>query len=38
MADKEIARDLERDFLHQGRNYLTVSPCVFTFSFGTVEK
>jgi len=37
-ADKEIQRELERDFLHQGMNYHTVSACVLTFSFGTVEK
>lgn len=35
---KEIERELKRDFLHQGKNYHTVSPCVLTFSFGTVEK
>jgi hypothetical protein len=35
-ADKEITRELERDFLHKGRNYHTVSACAFTFSFGTV--
>jgi SAM-dependent methyltransferase len=37
-ADKEIARQLSRDFQHHGESYHTVSPCVFTFSFGTVEK
>lgn len=37
-ADKEIQRELERDFLHKGKNYHTVSPCAFAFSFGTVEK
>lgn len=37
-ADKEIQRELDRDFLHRGRNYHTVSACVFTFSFGTVQK
>jgi SAM-dependent methyltransferase len=35
-ADKEIARQLERDFLHKGRDYHTVLACAFTFSFGTV--
>ncbi|HKM99590.1 MAG TPA: class I SAM-dependent methyltransferase [Candidatus Binataceae bacterium] len=37
-ADKEIERERERDFAHKGKNYHTVSACVFTFSFGTVEK
>jgi ubiquinone/menaquinone biosynthesis C-methylase UbiE len=37
-ADAEIARELDRDFLHRGRNYHTVSAGIFTFSFGTVEK
>ena len=35
-ADKEIKRELDRDFLHKGRTYHTVSACAFTFSFGTV--
>ncbi len=35
-ADKEIKRELERDFLHKGMNYHTASACAFTFSFGTV--
>ncbi len=35
-ADQEIKRELERDFLHKGKNYHTVSACAFTFSFGTV--
>jgi SAM-dependent methyltransferase len=37
-ADKEIKRELDRDFLHKGRTYHTASPCVFTFSFGTVAR
>ena len=37
-ADKEIKRELERDFLHMGRDYHTVSACAFTFSFGTVPN
>ena len=37
-ADKEIKRELERDFLHKGKHYHTVLASVFTFSFGTVEK
>jgi SAM-dependent methyltransferase len=37
-ADKEIERELERNFLHKGRNYHTVSACAFTFSFGTVPQ
>jgi SAM-dependent methyltransferase len=37
-ADKEIRRELERDYLHKGRNYHTVCPNVFAFSFGTVVK
>jgi SAM-dependent methyltransferase len=37
-ADKEIKRELERDFLHKGKTYHTVAASVFTFSFGTVEK
>ncbi len=37
LAEKEIARELGRDFLHHGRNYRTVAPCLFTFSFGRVE-
>ncbi len=35
-ADKEIKRQLERDFLHRGKTYHTVSASAFTFSFGTV--
>jgi len=35
-ADREIRRQLGRDFLHKGRNYHTVSASAFTFSFGTV--
>jgi SAM-dependent methyltransferase len=35
-ADQEIKRELERDFLHKGRSYHTVSASAFTFSFGTV--
>jgi SAM-dependent methyltransferase len=35
-ADREIKRELERDFLHKGMNYHTASACAFTFSFGTV--
>jgi SAM-dependent methyltransferase len=35
-ADKEMKRELERDFLHKGKQYHTVSACAFTFSFGTV--
>ncbi len=38
LADQEIARELGRDFLHHGRNYHTVAPCLFTFSFGRVES
>ncbi len=34
MANKDIAHELSRDFLHRGRNYHPVDPCVFTFSFG----
>ncbi len=30
MADKEIARELSRDFLRKGRNHHTVNPCLFT--------
>lgn len=37
-ADREIKRQLERDFLHKGMNYHTVSACAFTFSFGTVPN
>jgi hypothetical protein len=36
VADREIQRELERDFLHKGMNYHTASACAFTFSFGTV--
>jgi SAM-dependent methyltransferase len=35
-ADREIKRQLGRDFLHKGMNYHTVSASAFTFSFGTV--
>jgi SAM-dependent methyltransferase len=35
-ADKEIKRELERDFLHKAMNYHTAMACAFTFSFGTV--
>lgn len=35
-ADKEIKRQLERDFLHKGNTYHTVSASAFTFTFGTV--
>lgn len=35
-ADREIKRQLGRDFLHKGTNYHTVSASAFTFSFGTV--
>lgn len=37
-ADQEIKRELERDFLHKGMNYHTVSACAFTFTFGTVPN
>jgi SAM-dependent methyltransferase len=37
-ADQEIARELRRDFRHKGKTYHTVNPCLFTFSFGRVEK
>jgi len=37
-ADREITRQLERDFLHKGMNYHTASACAFTFSFGTVPN
>ena len=37
-ADKEIKRELERDYLHKGTTYHTVSACAFTFSFGTVPN
>ena len=37
-ADKEIKRELERDFLHKGRNCHTVAASAFTFSFGTVPN
>lgn len=37
-ADKEIQRELERDFQHKGRSYHTVSASAFTFSFGTVPR
>ena len=37
-ADSEIKRELERDFLHKGRSYHTVSASAFTFSFGTVPR
>jgi SAM-dependent methyltransferase len=38
VADREIRRELERDFLHNGMNYHTASACAFTFSFGTVPE
>ena len=37
-ADAEIKRELERDFLHKGMNYHTVTACAFTFTFGTVPN
>ncbi|MDY7011673.1 MAG: hypothetical protein SVV80_13130 [Planctomycetota bacterium] len=37
-ADKEIQRELDRDFLHKGRDYHTVWPGLLTFSYGTVTK
>jgi SAM-dependent methyltransferase len=37
-ADREIKRELERDFLHRGMNYHTVSACAFTFTFGSVPN
>ena len=37
-ADREIKRELERDFLHKGKHYHTVSACAFTFSFGRVPN
>jgi hypothetical protein len=38
MADKEIARELRRDFLHKNRTYHRVNPCLFTLSSGRIPE
>jgi ubiquinone/menaquinone biosynthesis C-methylase UbiE len=37
-AEKEIARELEEDFLNKGQQYHTVYSSLLTWSFGRVEK
>jgi ubiquinone/menaquinone biosynthesis C-methylase UbiE len=37
-AEKEIARELEEDFLNNGREYHTVYTSLLTWSFGVVEE
>jgi len=37
-AAKEVRRELDRDFLHKGRDYHTVWTGALTFTYGTVAK
>ncbi|MCC7147338.1 MAG: class I SAM-dependent methyltransferase [Phycisphaeraceae bacterium] len=37
-AQKEVRRELQRDYRHKGPNYHTVWPSLHTFSYGTVVK
>lgn len=37
-ADREIAREIARDFRRKGKDYHTVYPGLLTFSYGTVDK
>ncbi len=37
-AEKEIQRELDRDFLNNGKSYHTIYPGLLSFSFGTVDK